>query len=238
MTYKYESTFCRYLSLIKEYNRAKHATQALEVGIKPLGHLLIPSDHDESSIGRQEDHVRKIRLSVLPNIYRNILASTMQAQARTIQAQAQAQQEMQRKHAEEIETLRAERGRTERSAQHSVSPAERGNNQQNENDGSHNRQSSQHTNLNGRGRREPSPLQTVWPANLLPFTATIMQTPMPEKNPPALEKYDGSTDPDNHLRIFINAMTFYTDNDPVICKAFSLSLKDEALEWYNTLPPS
>ncbi|XP_017428739.1 uncharacterized protein LOC108336801 [Vigna angularis] len=61
---------------------------------------------------------------------------------------------------------------------------------------------------------------------------------MPEKNPPILERYDGSTDPDNHLRIFTNAMAFYTDNDPVICRAFSLSLKDKALEWYNTLPPN
>ncbi|XP_047160191.1 uncharacterized protein LOC124830497 [Vigna umbellata] len=68
--------------------------------------------------------------------------------------------------------------------------------------------------------------------------ATIMQTPMPEKNPPVLLKYDGSTDPDNHLRIFTNAMEFYTDSDPVICRAFSLSLKDEVLEWYNTLPPN
>ncbi|XP_047151082.1 uncharacterized protein LOC124823008 [Vigna umbellata] len=31
-------------------------------------------------------------------------------------------------------------------------------------------------------------------------------------------------------------MAFYTDNDPVICRAFSLSLKDEVLEWYHTLP--
>ncbi|XP_047147680.1 uncharacterized protein LOC124820092 [Vigna umbellata] len=31
-------------------------------------------------------------------------------------------------------------------------------------------------------------------------------------------------------------MAFYTDNDPVICRAFSLSLKDEALEWFHTLP--
>ncbi|XP_017438291.1 uncharacterized protein LOC108344346 [Vigna angularis] len=65
-----------------------------------------------------------------------------------------------------------------------------------------------------------------------------MQTPILEKNPPVLERYDGSTDPNNHLRIFTNAMAFYTDNDPVICRAFSLSLKDEALEWYNTLPPN
>ncbi|XP_017420351.1 uncharacterized protein LOC108330377 [Vigna angularis] len=61
---------------------------------------------------------------------------------------------------------------------------------------------------------------------------------MPEKTPPALEKYDGSIDPDDHLKIFTNAMTFYTDSDPVICRAFSLSLKEEALELYNTLPPN
>ncbi|XP_014524405.1 uncharacterized protein LOC106780622 [Vigna radiata var. radiata] len=61
---------------------------------------------------------------------------------------------------------------------------------------------------------------------------------MPEKNPPVLEKYDGSIDPDDHLRIFTNAMTLYTDSDSFICRAFSLSLKDEALEWYNTLPPN
>ncbi|XP_052734193.1 uncharacterized protein LOC108339372 [Vigna angularis] len=31
-------------------------------------------------------------------------------------------------------------------------------------------------------------------------------------------------------------MAFYTDNDPVICRAFSLSLKGEALEWFHNLP--
>ncbi|XP_017413262.1 uncharacterized protein LOC108324847 [Vigna angularis] len=31
-------------------------------------------------------------------------------------------------------------------------------------------------------------------------------------------------------------MAFYTNNDPVMCRAFSLSLKEEALEWCNTLP--
>ncbi|XP_047169208.1 uncharacterized protein LOC124837789 [Vigna umbellata] len=64
----------------------------------------------------------------------------------------------------------------------------------------------------------------------------IMQTPMLEKNPLVLDKYDGSANPDSHLRIFTSAMMFYTNSDPVICRAFSLSLKDEALECYNTLP--
>ncbi|XP_047168772.1 uncharacterized protein LOC124837455 [Vigna umbellata] len=72
--------------------------------------------------------------------------------------------------------------------------------------------------------------------NLLPFTEAIMQAHMPDKPPPTLERYNGFADPDNHLRNFIDAMAFYTDNDPVICRAFSLSLKDEALEWFHTLP--
>ncbi|XP_014499259.1 uncharacterized protein LOC106760325 [Vigna radiata var. radiata] len=61
---------------------------------------------------------------------------------------------------------------------------------------------------------------------------------MSEKPPPTLERYDGSTDPDNHLRIFTNAMAFYKDSYPIICKVFSLSLRDKALEWYHTLPPN
>ncbi|XP_047179987.1 uncharacterized protein LOC124846676 [Vigna umbellata] len=141
--------------------------------------------------------------------------------------------EMQRKHAEEIAALRAQRGRHEQSAQHSMSTANRNHNHENDNEASHN-----HTNPNGRGRREPTPLQTVQPTNLLSFTMAIMQTPIPEKTPPAIDKYDGSTDLDDHLRTFGNAMTFYTNSDPVMCRAFSLSLKEEALEWYNTLPPN
>ncbi|XP_017431985.1 uncharacterized protein LOC108339357 [Vigna angularis] len=60
---------------------------------------------------------------------------------------------------------------------------------------------------------------------------------MPEKPPPALYKYDGSIDLDDQLRTFSNAMKFYKNSDPIMCRAFSLSLKEEALEWYNTLPP-
>ncbi|XP_017423582.1 uncharacterized protein LOC108332789 [Vigna angularis] len=33
-------------------------------------------------------------------------------------------------------------------------------------------------------------------------------------------------------------MAFRTGNDVIWCQAFSLSLEDEALEWFNTLPPN
>ncbi|WVY94050.1 hypothetical protein V8G54_033138 [Vigna mungo] len=131
---------------------------------------------------------------------------------------------MQQKHAEEIAVLKAELGHRDQYTQHLASTVHRNQHRENEN---HDRQASQHTNPN-----------TVRLTKLLPFTMTIMQTPMPENSPPVLEKYDGSGDPDNHLRIFSNAMVLYTNSDPVICRAFSLSLKDETLEWYNTLPPN
>ncbi|XP_014491822.1 uncharacterized protein LOC106754327 [Vigna radiata var. radiata] len=74
--------------------------------------------------------------------------------------------------------------------------------------------------------------------NLLPFTDTIMQAPMPDRPPPHVEKFDGTTNPEYHLRNFVESMAFYTQSDPVKCRAFFLSLRGEALEWYYTLPPN
>ncbi|XP_017416493.1 uncharacterized protein LOC108327283 [Vigna angularis] len=130
---------------------------------------------------------------------------------------------MRRKHEREMRALRAEREPPERTAS----------NRENANEASHN-----HVSPNGQAKGEPTPLQVARPTSLLPFTVTIMQTLMPEKTPPILDKYDGSADPDNHLRTFCNSMAFYTDSDLIMCRAFSLSLKEEALEWYHTLPPN
>ncbi|XP_014499530.1 uncharacterized protein LOC106760626 [Vigna radiata var. radiata] len=74
--------------------------------------------------------------------------------------------------------------------------------------------------------------------DLLPFTEAIMQAPMPNRPPPQIEKFDGTTDPEHHLRSFLDSMAFYSSADPVKCRAFSLSLKGEALEWYYALPPN
>ncbi|WVZ15879.1 hypothetical protein V8G54_013445 [Vigna mungo] len=182
----------------------------------------------------------------------------MQAQARAMQEQLQ---EMQRKHEEEIVMLRNEQARRVQSEQHSALLAQR---DHTSNSGTRRDQKqSHHTNPNGnpkgnanlngntngntnpngnpndnRKRREPTPLQTIRPVGLLPFTAAIMQAPMPEKALPIFDKYDGSTDPDDHMRAFVNAMAFYSNSGLVLCRAFSLSLKGEALSWYNTLPPN
>ncbi|XP_017418642.1 uncharacterized protein LOC108329115 [Vigna angularis] len=144
------------------------------------------------------------------------LQTQIEAQAQTIREQ----QEIQGKQAVELAALRAQRPPPEVSAS----------NRHEDNEGSHHGGPSEPA---GGGRKGPTSVRLT---NLLPFTEAIMQAHMPEKPPPMLERYDGSTDPDNHFRNFVDAMAFYTDNDPVICRAFSLSLKDEALEWYHTLP--
>ncbi|XP_014519762.1 uncharacterized protein LOC106776809 [Vigna radiata var. radiata] len=61
---------------------------------------------------------------------------------------------------------------------------------------------------------------------------------MPERPPPPIERFDGTSDPEHHIRNFIDSMAFYSKSDPIKCRAFSLSLKGEALEWYYTLPPN
>ncbi|XP_014511473.1 uncharacterized protein LOC106770166 [Vigna radiata var. radiata] len=54
--------------------------------------------------------------------------------------------------------------------------------------------------------------------------------------PPRFKTYDGTTDPEAHIKSFTNAMAFRTGCDAIWCQAFSLSLEGEALEWFNSLP--
>ncbi|XP_047178710.1 uncharacterized protein LOC124845629 [Vigna umbellata] len=74
---------------------------------------------------------------------------------------------------------------------------------------------------------------------LLPFTQNIMNVQISEQFvAPQFKMYNGTTDPESHIKTFSNAMAFRTGNDAIWCRAFSLSLEDEALEWFNTLPPN
>lgn len=56
--------------------------------------------------------------------------------------------------------------------------------------------------------------------------------------PPTFDKYDGSSKPNEHMRMFINLMAFYTVSDLMWCITFSLSLKRESLAWFNSLSPN
>ncbi|XP_014499576.1 uncharacterized protein LOC106760682 [Vigna radiata var. radiata] len=48
--------------------------------------------------------------------------------------------------------------------------------------------------------------------------------------------YDGTADPEAHIKSFTKAMAFRTGCDAIWCRAFSLSLEGEALEWFDALP--
>ncbi|XP_027911679.1 uncharacterized protein LOC114170401 [Vigna unguiculata] len=70
-----------------------------------------------------------------------------------------------------------------------------------------------------------------------PFTQFILETPLPDRwKMPTFDKYDGTTNPDNHMRVFIHQMMFHVMSDPIWCRVFSTSLTGEALEWFFELP--
>ena len=51
-----------------------------------------------------------------------------------------------------------------------------------------------------------------------PFPEAIIETPLPEnwKNL-TMDKYDGSTDPDEHITIYTTQISLYTWNDVILC---------------------
>ncbi|XP_020233070.1 uncharacterized protein LOC109813319 [Cajanus cajan] len=71
-----------------------------------------------------------------------------------------------------------------------------------------------------------------------PFTLDITGARLPDnwKNL-ALEKYDDTTDPEEHLDAFVTQVSLYTDDDAIMCKVFPTSLKGPALNWFTRLPP-
>ena len=49
--------------------------------------------------------------------------------------------------------------------------------------------------------------------------------------------YDGKTDPVEHLNHYQRAMALYSHNNAQMCQAFSNTLIDTALSWFNKLLP-
>ncbi|XP_020240629.1 uncharacterized protein LOC109819334 [Cajanus cajan] len=70
-----------------------------------------------------------------------------------------------------------------------------------------------------------------------PFSRRIMETTLMDhwKNLP-IEKYDGTSDPDEHLNVFLTQATLSTQDDSALCRIFPTSLKGRALNWFTKLP--
>jgi hypothetical protein len=72
----------------------------------------------------------------------------------------------------------------------------------------------------------------------LPFTERVKAYPMPDKfKMPWIEKYDGSEDPQDHLEAFREHLILHGTPDEIACRAFPLTLKGVAKDWFTGLPP-
>ena len=71
------------------------------------------------------------------------------------------------------------------------------------------------------------------------FTAEVLHFPLPTKFIMSqIEAFDGMKDPVDHLNTYKNQMELHGYQDPVRCRAFSITLKVSALVWFNRLPPA
>ena len=70
-----------------------------------------------------------------------------------------------------------------------------------------------------------------------PFTAEVLHFPLPIKfRMPQIEAFDGMKDPVDHLNTYKNQMELHGYQDPLRCRAFTITLKGSALAWFNRLP--
>nr|KYP74692.1 hypothetical protein KK1_007379 [Cajanus cajan] len=64
-----------------------------------------------------------------------------------------------------------------------------------------------------------------------------METPLPRRwKPLHLDRYDGTTDPDEHIDLYMTQVNLYTNNDAILYRVFPTSLKGASLNWYTQLP--
>ncbi|KAF7828870.1 Protein RADIALIS-like 1 [Senna tora] len=63
-----------------------------------------------------------------------------------------------------------------------------------------------------------------------------MSVEMPKlKMPGPLDKYDGTTDPDAHIKAYMAAMLYAGATDEAMCRAFPSTLKEDAQLWFGEL---
>nr|KYP48627.1 hypothetical protein KK1_029689 [Cajanus cajan] len=51
-----------------------------------------------------------------------------------------------------------------------------------------------------------------------------------------IDRYDSTTDPDEHIDLYTTQVNLYTNEDVILCRVIPTSLKGAALNWYTQLP--
>ncbi|KAL0406267.1 UNVERIFIED_CONTAM: hypothetical protein Slati_3940600 [Sesamum latifolium] len=72
----------------------------------------------------------------------------------------------------------------------------------------------------------------------VPFSEHIMTEELPThfRAPEHLPVYDGSTDPAEHIRKFINVALLYRHADSIKCRVFLTTLTGSFQHWFDQLP--
>ena len=87
--------------------------------------------------------------------------------------------------------------------------------------------------------RAPDSMDTLIQQIESPFTAKVLHFPLPTKfRLPQIEAFNGAKDPVDHLNTYKNQMKLHGYQDPVRCRAFTITLKGPTLAWFNRIPPS
>jgi len=85
---------------------------------------------------------------------------------------------------------------------------------------------------------ETSGTFTIMSSRKHPFYDVIVETPLPNNwKKLTIDKYDGSTNPDEHIAVYTTQISLYTWNDVVMCRVFPTTLNGAALSWFTRLPP-
>ncbi|XP_059436631.1 uncharacterized protein LOC132169648 [Corylus avellana] len=72
----------------------------------------------------------------------------------------------------------------------------------------------------------------------LPFTDRVMRFPMPSSfKVPRIGEYDRSGDPSDHMESFQAHIILHETPDEIACRAFPLTLRGVAKEWFGSLSP-
>ncbi|CAL8993981.1 unnamed protein product [Prunus brigantina] len=70
-----------------------------------------------------------------------------------------------------------------------------------------------------------------------PFTLEIEQAAPPKRfSTPLFTHFKGDSDPESHLKHFKSVMILHKADDALMCKAFAMTLRGAAQDWFHTLP--